>query len=78
MNPLKNMSLISKGKINSIWKPTKNKRKPKTSPPPIRKYSTPPGPRAKSNKEKAELLAERLSKVIILEDHQILAKSKAQ
>ena len=48
---------------NSIWKHIKIKRKPKTSPPPLRKYSTPPGPWAKSDKEKAELFAEHLSKV---------------
>ena len=47
---------------NSIWKPTKNK-KPKTASPPIRKYSTPPGPWAKSDKEEAELFAEYLSEV---------------
>jgi hypothetical protein len=46
---------------NSTWKPTKNMRKPKTSPPLICKYSTPPGPWAKSDKEKAELFAEHLS-----------------
>jgi hypothetical protein len=57
------MSLNSKGKINSIWKPIKNKRKPKTSPPPISKSSTPPGPWARSKKEKGELFAEHLSKV---------------
>ena len=38
----------------------KNKRKPKTTSPPIRKYSTPPGPWAKTDREKAELLAEHL------------------
>jgi len=36
-------------------------RKPKTTSPPIRSYSTPPGPWAKSDKEKAELFAEHLS-----------------
>jgi len=48
---------------SSIWKPIKYMRKPKTTSPPIRKYSTPPGPWAKSDKEKAELFAEHLSKV---------------
>jgi hypothetical protein len=38
-------------------------RKLKKTSPSIRKYSTPPGPWAKSDKEKAELLAEHLSKV---------------
>jgi len=47
---------------NSIWKCIKN-RKPKTTSPPIRKYSTPLGPWAKSDKEKAELFAEHLSEV---------------
>jgi hypothetical protein len=48
---------------NSIWKPIKNRKNPITTSPPIRKYSTPPGPWAKSNKEKAELFAEHLSEV---------------
>ena len=29
---------------NSIWRPINNKNKPKTTSPPIRKNSTPPGP----------------------------------
>jgi hypothetical protein len=41
----------------------KNKRKPTSTSPPIRKYSTPPGPWVKSNKEKADLFAEHLSEV---------------
>jgi hypothetical protein len=48
---------------NSIWKPIKNRRKPKTTLPSIRKYSTLPGPWAKSDKEKAVLFAEHLSEV---------------
>jgi hypothetical protein len=47
---------------SSIWKPIKNRRKPKTSRP-IRKYSSPPGPWAKSDKEKAEVFADQLNKV---------------
>jgi hypothetical protein len=47
---------------NSIWKPTKNK-KPKTTSPSIRKYSTPPGPWAKSDKGEAELFTEYSSEV---------------
>jgi hypothetical protein len=47
----------------SIWKPIKNKRKHKTSPP-IRKYSTLPGPWAKRDKGKAEQFAECLSEVL--------------
>jgi len=47
----------------SIWKPIKNRRKPKTTSPPTGKYSTPPGPWAKRDKEKAELFPERLSEV---------------
>jgi hypothetical protein len=48
---------------NSIWKPIKNRKTPQTSFPPIRKYSIPPGPWAKSDKEKADLFAEHLSEV---------------
>ena len=48
---------------NSIWKPIKNKKKPQTSLPPIRKYSIPPEPWAKSDKEKAVLFVEHLSEV---------------
>jgi hypothetical protein len=59
MNPLKNTFLILKGKI-IIWKHIKNKRTPKTTLPPLRKYSTHPEPRAKSDKGKAELFAEHL------------------
>jgi hypothetical protein len=47
---------------NSICKHIKNK-KPRTSPPPIRQYSTPPGPWAKSDKGEAELFAEYISEV---------------
>jgi hypothetical protein len=48
---------------NSIRKPIQNKKNPQTSLPPIRKYSIPPGPWAKSDKEKADLFAEHLSEV---------------
>ena len=48
---------------NTIWKPIKHKKKPTASQPPIRKNSTPPGPRATSDKEKADLFAEHLSEV---------------
>ena len=44
-------------------KPIKHRGKPKTTSSPICKYSTPPGPWAKSDKEKAELFAEHLSDV---------------
>ena len=47
----------------SIWKPIKNRRKPTESQPPIRKNTIPPGPWAKSDKEKADLFAEHLSEV---------------
>ena len=40
----------------SIWKPINNKNKPKTTQPPIRKYSTPLGPWAKSDEGKANYL----------------------
>jgi len=43
----------------------KNKKKPQTSFPPIRKYSIPPGPLAKRDKEKADLFAEHLREVFI-------------
>ena len=46
----------------SIWKSIKNKRKPKT----ISKYATPPGPWAKSDKEKVEIFAEHLREVFSL------------
>jgi len=48
---------------NSIWKPIRNKRKPKTTLPLIRKYSAPPGSWAKSDQEKEELFAEHLYEV---------------
>jgi hypothetical protein len=41
----------------------KNRKNPKITSSPIRKYSTPRGPWAKSDKKKAELFAEHLSKV---------------
>ena len=41
----------------------KNKKNPQTSFPPISKYSIPPGPWAKSDKQKAHLFAEHLSEV---------------
>jgi hypothetical protein len=49
---------------NSIWKPIQNRRKPASTSLPIRKYSTPPGPWAKSDKKKADLFAEHLSEVL--------------
>jgi hypothetical protein len=48
---------------NSIWKPIRNKRRPQTPNPPIRLKTTPPGPWAKSDKEKAKLFANYLSEV---------------
>jgi len=48
---------------DSIWKSVKNRRNPKTTSPPLRKYSTPLGPWAKSDKQKAKLFAEYLSEV---------------
>lgn len=53
---------------NSIWKPIKNAKKPKTTSSPIRKYCTPPGPWAKSDKQKADLFAEHLSQVFTPHD----------
>jgi hypothetical protein len=40
---------------NSIWKPLKSRKKPRTPLPLIRKNSTPPGPWAKSDSEKVEI-----------------------
>ena len=48
-----------------IPKPGKN---PQTSLPPIRTNSTPPGPWAKSDKEKVELFAKHLSEVFAPHD----------
>jgi hypothetical protein len=45
---------------NSSWKPIKNKNRPQTSFPPICKYTTPPGPWAKSDNDKADLFADHL------------------
>jgi hypothetical protein len=45
---------------NSIWKPIKNRRNPKTTSPPIRKYLTPRRAWAISDKEMPELFAEHL------------------
>jgi len=50
---------------NSIWKPIRNKRKPKTTSPLIRKYSAPPGSWSKRDKEK-ELFAENIYEVFSL------------
>jgi len=61
MNPSKNTFVILKGKITLFKKCKKNRRKPKTTSFPIRKYSTPPGPWAKSDKEKSELFSVHLS-----------------
>jgi len=48
---------------NSIWKPLKSRKKPRTTLPPIRKNSTLPGPWAKSDSEKVELFANHLAEV---------------
>jgi len=47
---------------NSVWKPIRNERKPKSTSPSTPKYSTRPGPCVKSDKEK-ELFAEHLFEV---------------
>ena len=46
-----------------IWKPIKKYEKPKTTSPPLRKYSTPPGPWAESDKKIDGIFAEHLSEV---------------
>ena len=58
---------------NPIWKLLKNRRKSKTTSPQIRKFSTPPGPWVKSDKGKAELFAEYLSKFSL---HIIMIKTR--
>ena len=58
----KHVSALKK-EDNSIWKPLKKQEKHKTTSPPIRKYSTPPGPWAKNDNEKAELFPEHLFEV---------------
>jgi hypothetical protein len=60
-------------KDNYIWKPIKNRRIPKTTSTPIRKYSTPPGPWAKSDKEKAGLLVDIFPKFSL---HIIMIKNR--
>ena len=60
MHPLQTVSHLKRDD-NSIWKPIKkNKNRPQTSFPPIRKYTTPPGSWAKSDNEKADLFADHL------------------
>jgi hypothetical protein len=54
---------------HSIWKPIKSRSKPQTPLPPIRKNSTPPGPWAKRDIEKAELFATHLSEVYTPRDN---------
>jgi hypothetical protein len=51
----------------------KNRRKPKTTSPPICKYSAPLGPWAKSDKEKAEVLQNIFLKFSL---HIIMIKSR--
>jgi hypothetical protein len=60
---------ILKRDDNSIWKPIKTMKKPQTPLPPIRKNSVPPGPWAKSDKEKVELFAKHLSEVFTPHDN---------
>jgi hypothetical protein len=48
---------------NSIWKSLKSWKKPRTPHPPIRKNSLSPGPWAKSDSEKFELIAKHLAEV---------------
>jgi hypothetical protein len=47
----------------SIWKPLKSREKPSTQAPPIRKNSSPPGPWAKRDEEKARHFGIHLSEV---------------
>jgi len=53
----------------SIWKSIKARKKPQTPLPPIRKNTTPPGPWAKSDTEKVELLANHLAEVFTPHDN---------
>jgi hypothetical protein len=52
----------------SILKPLKSRKKPRTPLPPIRKNSTPPGPWAKSDSEKVKLFASHLAEVFTPHD----------
>jgi len=54
---------------NSIWKPLKSRKKPRTPLPPIHKNSTSPGPWAKSDSEKVELFANHLAEVFTPHDN---------
>jgi len=47
---------ILKREDNAVWIPIKNRRKPKTTTPPVRKYSKLPGPWAKKDKENPNYL----------------------
>jgi hypothetical protein len=53
----------------SIWKPIKARAKPQAPLPSIRKNITPPGPWAKSDTEKVELLANHLAEVFTPHDN---------
>ena len=53
---------------HSFWKPIKSRKNPQISLPPICANSTPPGPWAKSDKEKVELFAKHLSEVFTPHD----------
>jgi len=68
LNKLRNASFSAyvsslKRDDNSIWKPLKSREKLRTTFPPIRKNSTPPGTWAKSDSEKVELFANHLAEV---------------
>ena len=47
----------------SIWKPTKSRKKPRLHIPPIRKNTTPLGPWARSDEERTKLFASHLAEV---------------
>jgi len=47
----------------TIWRPIKSRKKPRTPLPPIRSNRRPPGPWAKSDTEKANFFANRLAEV---------------
>jgi hypothetical protein len=53
----------------SIWKPFRNRRIPTAVAAPIRKYTQPPTPWARSDHDKAELFAEYLQEVFTTHDN---------
>jgi hypothetical protein len=55
--------------VNSIWKSIRNTRTPTAAAAPIRKYTQPPTPWARSDHEKAELFTKYLQEVFTPHDN---------